>query len=354
MRILIDVGHPAHAHFFRHIINDLKNRGYQIKLAAREREMLYYLLDRFGFEYESIGRTREGLLNKATDMFKKDLALIRLVDEFKPDLMMATGSGSPYSAQVARLKGIPNITCTDTEHARFINWLTLPFTEIVCTPECYTKEIRGKYHVRYNGYHELAYLHPNRFVPDSEIRGKMGIEKSEKLILLKLARWTASHDLGVAGFDFKNSNDIVQLVKMLENYGKVIISSETELPDNIKNRELKLPFEMIHDIIAASDLYIGEGATMASEAAVLGIPSIFVSTLRLGYLDELENEYELVYSCTNREDAQNKAKDLLEIEKVKNIWKKRQSRMLNDKCDVSQFIVNLIENFPRSIEKFRV
>jgi predicted glycosyltransferase len=146
MKILIDVGHPGHAHFFRYIIRDLEKKGYEVKLAAREREMLFYLLDRFEFDYTVIGKTRNGLVVKAADMLKKDLALLKIANDFQPDLMLATGTGSPYSAQVAKLKSIPNITCTDTEHAKFINWLTLPFSDIVCTPSCYTKELHTRYH----------------------------------------------------------------------------------------------------------------------------------------------------------------------------------------------------------------
>jgi predicted glycosyltransferase len=354
MKILIDLGHPAHAHFFKYIIGDLAGQGHEVKLAAREREMLYYLLDRFGFEYTSIGRTKEGLLNKAADLFKKDMALLRIVDDFKPDLMLATGSGSPYSAQVAKLKGIPNITCTDTEHARFINWLTLPFTEIVCTPECYTREIRSKYHVRYNGYHELAYLHPNRFTPAGNIRERLGIDRNDKLILLKFAQWTASHDLGVTGFAFEDGPDLVRFVKDLEEHGRVLISSEMPLPDEVADYEIDLPYELIHDLIAESDLYFGEGATMASEAAVLGVPSIFISTLRLGYLDELQQKYGLVYSHSNRDEAMTQVRELLTDKTTAGEWKSRREKMLKEKIDVSKFISDIVMNFPKSIDKYRL
>ena len=354
MKILIDLGHPAHAHFFRYIIEDLEKEGHSVKLAAREREMLYYLLDRFGFEYTSIGRTKEGLLNKAADMLKKDMALLRLVDDFKPDLMLATGSGSPYSAQVAKLKGIPNITCTDTEHARFINWLTLPFTGIVCTPECYTRDIRSKYHIRYNGYHELAYLHPSRFEPAGNIREGLGIDKNDKLILLKFAQWTASHDLGVSGFAFEDGAELSGFVNRLEDYGKVLISSEMPLPAGMKAHEISLPYEMIHELIAESDLYFGEGATMASEAAVLGVPSIFISTLRLGYLDELRDKYGLVYSHSNRDEAMAQARELLTSKRTAADWQGRRKKMLEDKIDVSNFISDLVINFPGSVEKYRL
>jgi predicted glycosyltransferase len=313
MKILFDLGHPAHAHFFRYIIQDLQNDGHDIEIAARKREMLFYLLDRFGLDYTEIGQTKTGLVSKAADMLRKDLALLKLVDKFQPDLMMATGSGSPYSAQVAKLKNIPNITCTDTEHATFINWLTLPFTSIACTPDCYTKKLKVKYHVKYPGYHELAYLHPDRYKPSSGVLDSIGAAKDENLILVKLAQWTASHDVGVEGFNFKTPDELEEFIGSLERFGRVMVSSEIELPAKLRHHEVAVPQEQIHHLLAKCSLYLGEGATMASEAAVLGVPSIFISTLRLGYLDELQDRYDLAFSYSSRAEALEKALDFKPI-----------------------------------------
>ena len=38
--------------------------------------------------------------------------------------------------------------------------------------------------------------------------------------------------------------------------------------------------EQIHDLLNYSSGYVGEGASMAKEAAVLGVPSVYVSALR--------------------------------------------------------------------------
>jgi predicted glycosyltransferase len=354
MKVLFDVGHPAHAHFFKFIITNLIKKGYEIKIAARKREMLFYLLDKFGLDYTVIGHTREGLLSKAADMLRKDMALLKVVEQFQPDLMLATGSGSPYSAQVGKLKNIPNITCTDTEHARFINWLTLPFTDIVCTPSCYTKPIRAKYHVSYDGYHELAYLHPDHFKPSSNVFEIMNIPRDDKIILIKFAQWTASHDLGVNGFNFKNQEELISFVEHLGEFGRVFISSEVPLPAKLKGYRIKLPYELIHELIARSTLYLGEGATMASEAAVLGVPSIFISNLRLGYLDELSEKYGLVYSYSDRTEALSRAEELLTTPGTRSVWSKRRKQMLKDKIDVSNFITELILDFPNSIERYKV
>ncbi len=39
MKILIDVTHPAHVHFFRGAARELTDRGHQVRFVAREKEM---------------------------------------------------------------------------------------------------------------------------------------------------------------------------------------------------------------------------------------------------------------------------------------------------------------------------
>ena len=109
----------------------------------------------------------------------------------------------------------------------------------------------------------------------------------------------------------------------------------------------------IHDLIAASSLYFGEGATMASEAAVMGVPSIFISTLRLGYLNELQLKYGLAFSFDSRAEAVPKAEELLTDPGAGHAWEKKRSKMLNDKIDVTEFITELILNYPGSVERYR-
>ncbi|MFW9998329.1 MAG: hypothetical protein ACFFD4_40195, partial [Candidatus Odinarchaeota archaeon] len=61
--------------------------------------------------------------------------------------------------------GVPVYVFYDTEHATISNLLAYPFATCIYVPRCYRKQIRWR-HVRYSGYHELAYLHPKYFKPD--------------------------------------------------------------------------------------------------------------------------------------------------------------------------------------------
>ena len=47
MRIFIDIGHPAHVHYFRYIINKLKMDGNDIFITARNKDVTHQLLNNY-------------------------------------------------------------------------------------------------------------------------------------------------------------------------------------------------------------------------------------------------------------------------------------------------------------------
>ena len=131
----------------------------------------------------------------------------------------------------------------------------------------------------------------------------------------------------------------------LQGYGTVFITSETELPHNLEQNRLRIKPNKIHDLLYYSSLYIGEGATMASEAAILGVPAIFVSSLRLGYLAELEEKYGLAFSFNNSTEALDKAIVILNTKEFKKEYNAKRELLLKDKIDVTRFMTSCITSF---------
>jgi hypothetical protein len=219
-----------------------------------------------------------------------------------------------------------------------------PFTDVICTPSCYKVYLNSNKHIKYNGYKELAYLHPNYFMPDRSVLDQIKLGKSDRLIFLRSVAWKASHDINDKGFD-----NVEEVAKQLEKYGTIIISSENANSPYVKEHTIPIAQEKIHHLLAFADLYIGESATMASESAILGTPAIFVSTSRRGYTDELESKYDLLYTFSDRlgaqENAVRKAIELLENENTKRSWLNKRAILLNDKIDVTKFIIEIIEGY---------
>ena len=346
MRILIDIGHPAHVHLFKNAIWNLRHKGYEVKITARNKEITLYLLNVYGFEYELVGEVVKELMSKGLGIIKGDYKLYKVAKEFRPDIFVSMTS--PYAAHVSWVLRKPHITFNDTEVQTLINWMTYPFTEVICTPSCYKGKVNPKKHVKYEGYHELAYLHPNYYKPDPSILEYLGLSESDVIIQLRFSSKDSSHDIGVTGFDLKNREKLMSYFKTLERYGDVFYTSETKLGKEFDKYLLKIPVNRIHDLLAYTTLYIGEGATMASEAGVLGVPWIFVSNQTRGYLEDQEKNYGLGYIISDPEQAIEKAVELLESDNLKNEWQKKKAKLLNEKIDVTKFMTEFIENYLES------
>lgn len=351
MKILIEIGHPAHVHFFRHAMALWKSRGHSILVVSREKEMTNYLLQSFGIKAICISKAGRGILGLFREMLLRDYRLWKLIREFNPDIM--TSIGGTWISQIGRLTKKTTVVFYDTENACVSNAITYPLVDVLCTPKCYQKSTRlGKRHLRYPGYHELAYLHPSRFVPDTEIVKRLGVKESEGYFLVRFIAWEAGHDVREKGLAAK---DKIDLVRVLSRYGRVFITSESSLPTELGKYTLKIPPEDIHHMMAFATMVVGESATMASEAAVLGVPAIFISDTSRGYIDEQQRDYGLVFHFANQDidDALKKISALIHQPGIRDEWQVKRKKMLEDSIDVTAFVVDFINNYPSSLDHYR-
>jgi len=350
MRILVDIGHPAHVHFFKHFVREMEKKGHEFLITAKDKEVSLRLLDAYGLKYVRAGSYRGGLVRKGIDMLRIDWDTLRVARRFRPDIVMSLGS--PNAAHVSWLLRRPHVTFDDTENSREQYYLYAPFTKTVCTPSCFQRDL-GTKQVRYAGYHELAYLHPTRFVPDPSVLGEIGLTPDDRFIIVRFVSWGASHDIGQHGVV-----DPRQLVMELEKYGRVLITSERKLSTDLERCRITVAPEKLHDLLYYATLCIGEGATVASECAVLGTPAIYVNTLNTGYVKEQDEKYGLTHCFpdprTGQAQAMRKAVELLQRPNLREEWRRKRDRLLADKIDVTKFVVDFIENYPESFRNYRM
>ena len=344
MKILIDIGHPAHVHYFKNSIRILEDKGHKIAITSRDKEISLYLLDKYGFKYTCTGKNLPSKLGKAYSIIRNDIAIYKVAQTFKPDIIVSFFS--PFAAQVGKIIKKPVIGFNDTEHAKISITLTKPFTDAIVVPSCYWGSISENKEIRFNGYFELAYLHPHRFTPDPSVKNLLGVHEGQKYSILRFVSWSAAHDVGHQGLELAAKRKIVS---ELSRHMKVFISSEGAIPDDLKSYLIKIPPEKMHDALAYACLYIGEGATMASECAMLGTPAIYVNSLSAGTLAEQE-KYGLLYGFRNSDGVLEKALELITLPGLKEEWQKRRQKMLSEKIDVTAFMIWFIENYPVSTE----
>ncbi len=347
MKIVVDINHPAHVHYFKNFIRLMRDRGHQVLITVTGKDVAFELLDIYGYDYANLGKYGSSLLSKAVTLPLIDLRMFSAVRKFQPDIFL--GFGSIRAAHVAFLLRKPCILFDDTEHSTEQIRLFLPFCSAVCTPSCFEADL-GRKQVRFDGYIELAALHPNYFTPDPSVLREIGLSSDERFFIIRFVSWQASHDVGQHGI-----SDKIGLVKRLEKYGRVLLTSEGPLPEELEPYRIRVSPEKLHDLLYYATLYIGEGATTASEAAVLGTHAIYVNTLGAGTLHEQEETYELVYNFSNPEnmddDVINKAMELLEDPETRRKGKTKRERLVQDKIDVTAFMIWFVENYPRSREE---
>ena len=163
MKILIDIGHPGHVHFFRNFIKSAEKNGYEFKIVARERECVLDLLKYYKILFVK-RKGYKGLLGKIKGLFTINYKLYRIAKKFKPDVFM--GVSSPYAAHIAWFLRKKSFIFTDTEHAKEQHKIFMPFCTKVIVPSCFTGKFSKKKEIRYNSYHEFAYLRSNYFKPN--------------------------------------------------------------------------------------------------------------------------------------------------------------------------------------------
>jgi hypothetical protein len=345
MKLLIDIGHPAHVHLFKYVAWEMQRDGHEVLFTCREKEVVRNLLDHYKFRYISLGKHRIGAINKFTGLIRFDILLLRAASKFKPDILLSHGSF--YAAHVAALLRKPHISLEDTGNMEQIH-LYRPFTRIILTPSCFHKEL-GRKQFRHKSYHELAYLAPARFKPDPGIFSFLNLKPGEPYIILRFISWKATHDLVHTGIpdDYK-----LKIAEELSAFGKIFISSEKELPYELQKFSIRIPPEKMHDAMYFARLFIGESLTMVSECAMMGTPAIHVNTMTAGTLAEQE-KYGLIFRFTNTDGLLKKANDLLNTDNLKEEWIKRRDAMLLDKIDLTELIVWILENYPQSINTLK-
>ena len=354
MRIALDIGHPAHVHYFKHVIREMAADGHEFRVTARQRDDVFPLLRAYDIPFVSRGSGGEGTLGKMLHIPVADFRVWRAVRSFRPDLFVSFAS--MYAAQVSSLLRKPHIAFEDTEYVTLGHPLYRPFSEVVVTPWCFRQDF-GKQHVRFPGLMELAHLGPERFVPDPGVHAALGVAPGEPYAVVRLNAFKAIHDTNVSGFSPENR---IRLVRELAAHVRVFVSSEFELPAELAEHALPTRPEQIHDVLHFARLLVGESGTMATEAACLGTRAIRCDSFsqtdeERGNFIELEETYGLLSSwhSSAQESALGQTLELIVRPDLQREVDAARARLLADTIETTPFMRWLIENYPESVARIR-
>ena len=347
MKVLVYLGHPAHFHNYKNTISALKADGHEVEVLIKKKDVLEDLLKNAGIPYHNIleeGR-KSSKLGIMVGILKQTIRVNRFCNHFHPDIL--TGS-SVENSLIGPLRGIPviNIGEDDASIVPTYAYLTYPGASVIICPESCDCGKWNKKAVKYAGCQELGYLHPDNFTPDKSVVEKY-FDPDQPYFLMRFSGLNAHHDNGVKGIN----NEIAHnLVKLMEPYGKVFITSERPLNPELEEYRVRINPLDIHHIMAFADMYIGDSQTMANEAGVLGVPFIRFNDFvgKIGLLIKLEDYYQLGYGIKTADEDKlyETVSMLLNMENRRQVFQERRQKLLSDSINFSDFLTNYIESYP--------
>ena len=369
MKIIVQLGHPAHFHLYKNAAKQLIADGHKVYILIKTKDVLEDLMKDSKLPYYNILQVahRKSKSGVVMDMLIRDWKIFWFCIRYQIDLLTGT---SPEVAHIGWLQRRNAIVTTEDDDGAVPNFgkVIAPFVQCILTPEvCNMKKLEPKC-VHYPSYHELAYLHPNHFTPNRELVEKYGIDTSKPYFVMRFASLNAHHDSGIKGI---NREIAARLIEILKPHGQIYITSERLLEPEFEPYRIKInPLDM-HHVMAFASLYIGDSQTMAAEAGVLGTPFVRYNDFvgRIGYLDELEepqtkqyvdylhldHHYNLGVGIRASEEG-SKERLYATVERMvaltpeerTRIYGERREKMLSEKIDYAKFLTWFIENYPSS------
>lgn len=340
MRFMIDILHPAHVHFFLPFIKEMEMKGHDFMIASRQKDVTIDLLDAHQVCHTILSKQRSGALSLAAELLWRTIRFLQVASKFRPDYLL--GLMGPIISLAGVVLPARTVVFYDNETTDRLNRLAAKLAYAWWSPRGFRLEY-GRKHFRYDGYHELAYLHPNRFTPNVDTVRSLGIDTESPYFIVRFVSWESSHDFGEEGFTLDQKR---RLIKMLASHGQVYVTSEKSLPDEFEPYRLSIPVQHIHHVLAYAHLLIGESSTMASEAACLGTHALFVSKSGRGVNYEQEQRYQLVHNFTGgkQEEALCSVAEFLQNPNLKQDAMIRRARLSQDTIDVTGFLVKYFES----------
>jgi predicted glycosyltransferase len=296
-KIWIDLDNSPHVPFFVPIIPELKAKGYDVFLTARDSYQVVELLKHYGVPARVIGKHYgKHKLLKVLGTLWRGVLLTFIVRKEKP--VISVTHGSRGCSLASSLLGIPNVTMIDYEHSSKgvpakNMWLIFP--EIIPTNGQASDKI-----LKYPGIKEDVYL-PS-FHPDPQLRASLGIGLDELLVTVRPPATEAHYHnaeaeaLLTATFEKFINMPEARILLLPRNkrqeaalraaWTADIASGKIVIPDHVEDGM---------NIIWNSDLVVSGGGTMNREAAAMGVPVYSIFRGPIGAVDRfLSSEGRLV------------------------------------------------------------
>ncbi len=269
------------------------------------------------------GDKNYGKLYASVERMKK---LVKIINKFKPDLTISFCS--PDASRVAFGLGIKHIGFCNAPHSIAVMKLSIPLLTKLLTPKHIPKKefekfgIKASNIIQYNAMDEYVII-KNK---SKKLQPPKIMSKRKKNILFRTYETQASYVKNLKEFDTINAIKII--ANKFQDYNIIILGRYSEQIKKLK-QELKgnvIVLDKVVDseaILSITDIFVGSGGTMTSEAALRGIP-----TISYNGVPNLDEKYlvknGLIVRCNDYKKISSAIKSILEKDEksVKNKAKK--------------------------------
>jgi predicted glycosyltransferase len=288
-RVWIDIDNSPHVPFFLPIIDELRARGVEVILTARDIYQVCDLMEFYKLRCEVIGRHYGK--NKALKVLGNCMRAVQLIPttrKNRPDL--AVSHGSRAQILVCKALGIPAVLMHDYEFSTktgFLNpdWVFMP--DVIPT-EAMNRREDGV--LKYPGIKEDVYV--PRYRPDPSVLQVLGIEPEALVVTLRPPATEAHYHNPESEVLFAET---VRMLSERPSVRAVTLPRNARQAEQLRNEwrelialgKLIIPQHPVDglNIIWFSDLVISGGGTMNREAAALGVPVYSIFRGKIGAVD---------------------------------------------------------------------
>jgi len=338
LNILVDIGHPAHVHFYKYPMRIWAENGHNVIVVCREIPIVSSLLKSMKLDAKVVSRKRKGAAGLLVELGEHAARTIPVI--LKNKVHVCTAVGGTFTVVPSALTRRACVVFNDTEAAVVENAITTPFASVVATPSSFAADF-GPKQLRYRGQHELCYLSSDVFTPDSAVPARYGYNPKDGYCIVRFISWDAGHDIGLRGL---SAEEKIQIVEHLAGQGPVLVVPEGDVPSSVQRYCAKILPEDFHDILAFARRCVTEGATTASEACILGVPSVYINPLVAGTLTHLASLGLL--EMVTRKEAVYSALRALDVRFPSMEQACEFAEQYRRSCvHVAQFVAELVERF---------
>ena len=349
MNIAVDFVHPADINFYKNAIKILIKRGDDVNIIVRQRGKLTSILQKElpEVDFKVIGMHHPNVYGKIFGLIERDFGLIFYLNKMDFDV------GTSFGFQIchaSRILGKPSIAFEDDYEYKLPFYLAKFSATYHAMPEGIPAT--GKNILKYKGFKELAYLHPNYFKPDRKVLEQYGITPNNYVFIREVSR---------ASLNYKNLRQmgLPEIIWNLNDLGlDVVLSLEDKTrADSLKDKCIILeePVDDIFSLMHFALFTISSGDSMARESCLVGTPTIYTGgrdmavnkeLIERGCMFKADNEKQLNVVMTNIIEKDIKEETKRTIEKaVKYEWMDTTKVILDILTGVANKDESLLEKY---------